>query len=300
MTDDEEFQRVFDAEYCKDLGNPELCSGVRRTVFNPNCSCVHARNLDYQNSYQMVHTVAGPHGTFSHPVHMHGHSFWVLKIGLPPIDSRTGFVDCFSDDIVCVNNRPSNVGRCDYVQGNFPGGPNDYVCTTTSWASGKEFRATPTATGKIDPRTPRKDTIMAPAGGYAVIAMVADNPGVWFMHCHVENHAVEGMGVVLNEARPNQNPSPEAMRISGNFEPTLQEFYDWLDFNPGGTTNPGGTKPATTCAAAGFNGCCNQPGNGCYVSGGNCWCDSQCHQFGNCCPDIDTVCPQPTQAPQGK
>jgi len=141
---------------------------------------------------------------------MHGHSFWVLKIGLPPIDSQTGFVDCYSEDIECF--RSPGVSRCGYVQGNTPGGPDDYVCTSTSWASGKEYKYPNTATGKIDPRTPRKDTIMAPAGGYAVIAMVADNPGVWFMHCHVENHAVEGMGVVLNEARPNQNPSPEEMR----------------------------------------------------------------------------------------
>ena len=160
---EEAYQRMVDEELCKELDNPNVCNGVRLTVFNPNCSCVHVRGLDYQKSYQMVHTVAGPHGTFSHPVHMHGHSFWVLKIGLPPIDSRTGFVDCYSDDIECF--RSPGVSRCGYVQGNTPGGPNDYVCTSTSWASGKEYKYPPTATGKIDPRTVRKDTVMAPAGG---------------------------------------------------------------------------------------------------------------------------------------
>ena len=282
---EEAYQQLVNEELCKELDNPNICNGVRLTVYNPNCSCVHVRGLDYQKSYQMVYTVAGPHGTFSHPVHMHGHSFWVLKIGLPPIDSTTGFVNCFSDDLVC--NRPPNKPRCGYVTNPITGAPddpNDYVCTTASWAPGREYQYPPTASGKIDPRTPRKDTIMAPAGGYAVIAMVADNPGVWFMHCHVENHAVEGMGVVLNEARPNQNPAPDDMRLAGPYKPTLQEFYNWLDHNP----NPA----PTTCAAAGFSGCCNQPGSACYVSAGNCWCDSSCRQYGNCCPDIDTVCPQ--------
>ena len=94
----------------------------------------------------------------------------------------------------------------------------DYACPITKWATGREYTypsattngnvPTPTASGKIDPRTPRKDTLIVPAGGYAIIDVLTDNPGIWFMHCHVENHAVEGMAVVLNEAQPNQNPSP--------------------------------------------------------------------------------------------
>ena len=242
---EEEFQRIFNAEYCKGLTNPRMCSNVRLSPLNPNCSCVHTRNLDYQKTYQMVYTVAGPHGSFSHPIHMHGHSFWVLKIGLPPINSTTGFVDCFSEDIAC--NCPPNINKCDYVQrGSIPG-QTDYSCTSPGWAPQRAF-SYPVAAGKIDPHTPRKDTVTIPAGGYAVISVVADNPGVWFMHCHTENHAVEGMALVLNEARPNQNPSPPAMRTGGNFEPTLQEFYNWLDHNPDYPGNT--TRTPATCGAA--------------------------------------------------
>ena len=119
------------------------------------------------------------------------------------------------------------------------------------------------------------------------------------MHCHVENHAVEGMGVVLNEAQPNQNPSPPDMRQCGNFGPTLAEFYDWLQFDP---NNPITGSPPTiplpepsTCVAAGFTrGCCNEPDNKCYISAGKCWCDAQCHSNGNCCPDISSIgCAKP-------
>ena len=221
---DTAFAQLAKAEFCKDLDDPNMCNNVSQSPFSPECSCVHVRNLHYQKTYQMVLTIAGPRGTFSHPVHMHGHSFWVLKIGLPPINFTTGFVDCFSNDIAC--NRPPNVGRCDYVRNQSA----DYVCTSTSWAPGRAYEHNMTSSGKIDPRTPRKDTVLVPAGGYAVIRIVADNPGVWFMHCHVENHAVEGMAVTLNEARRNQNPErPLAMRISGNFEPSLQDYYDWID-----------------------------------------------------------------------
>ncbi|KAJ7962616.1 Laccase [Quillaja saponaria] len=38
----------------------------------------------------------------------------------------------------------------------------------------------------VDP--PYMNTIGVPVGGWAAIRFVADNPGVWFMHCHIEIH----------------------------------------------------------------------------------------------------------------
>ena len=219
-----EYEHLQRAEFCERLDDHDMCNDVSQSPFSPECSCVHVRDLDYDQTYQMVYTIAGPRGTFSHPVHMHGHSFWVLKIGLPPIDSTTGFADCFSTDIVCNNTH--KFGRCDYVKNPMEA---DYACTATRWHSGKEYKYPTTRTGKIDPYTPRKDTLVVPAGGYAVIRMVTDNPGVWFMHCHVENHLVEGMAVVLNEAKPNRILSPPEMRISGDYKPTLDDYYTWID-----------------------------------------------------------------------
>ena len=247
LTNDKEFQEIYDAEYCKNLDDPDLCYNVRLSTSNPDCWCVHMRNLTYQKSYRFVFTVAGPHGAFSHPVHMHGHSFFVVKIGLPPMDNSTGYVNCFSDDIDCTRYPLEPYGKCGYVT-NPQNMSADYTCPATEWATGKQYTYPPsdtTASGKIDPRTPRKDTVLVPVGGYAIIDIVTDNPGVWFMHCHVENHAVEGMGVVLNEAQPNQNPSPQAMRQCGNFGPTLEEFYNWLEFNQNTTDTP---NPPTTAA----------------------------------------------------
>ena len=248
--DDQEFQEILDQEYCKNLDNRTLCNNARFSTISPECQCVNMRNLEYRKSYRFVYTVAGPQGVFSHPIHLHGHSFFVVKIGLPPINNSTGFVDCFSEDLEC--DYPPEVGKCDYVTDPNPLSPAAYSCTAPRWAAGREYTypspttsgmiPSPTSTGKIDPYTPRKDTITVPAGGYAIVDVVADNPGIWFMHCHVENHAVEGMAVTLNEAQPYQNPSPPEMRQHGNFKPTLQDFYNYLDFDP--------NRPSTTTAGS--------------------------------------------------
>lgn len=49
----------------------------------------------------------------------------------------------------------------------------------------------------------RRDTAHVNAMGNLVIRFVADNPGVWIFHCHVEWHLSQGLGVILVEA-PHQ------------------------------------------------------------------------------------------------
>ncbi|KAK6938206.1 Multicopper oxidase, C-terminal [Dillenia turbinata] len=44
---------------------------------------------------------------------------------------------------------------------------------------------------------PEVNTIGVPKNGWAAIRFRADNPGVWFMHCHLERHASWGMDTVL-------------------------------------------------------------------------------------------------------
>lgn len=47
----------------------------------------------------------------------------------------------------------------------------------------------------VDP--PLVNTIGVPFQGWAAIRFKADNPGVWFMHCHLERHSSWGMDAVL-------------------------------------------------------------------------------------------------------
>ncbi|KAL8520309.1 hypothetical protein ACS0TY_011015 [Phlomoides rotata] len=56
----------------------------------------------------------------------------------------------------------------------------------------------PSNTGKfnlMDP--PLRNTVSVPVGGWAVIRFVADNPGVWLMHCHLDVHITWGLAMAF-------------------------------------------------------------------------------------------------------
>ncbi|XP_031268216.1 laccase-7 [Pistacia vera] len=60
----------------------------------------------------------------------------------------------------------------------------------------------------------RRNTIAVPVGGWAVIRFTANNPGVWFMHCHLDVHLPWGLAtafVVENGPTPSTRlPPPPA------------------------------------------------------------------------------------------
>ncbi|KAI4162072.1 MAG: hypothetical protein LQ342_004242 [Letrouitia transgressa] len=51
---------------------------------------------------------------------------------------------------------------------------------------------------KLD-NPPRRDVVLLPQNGYAIIAFKADNPGVWIMHCHIAFHASFGLALQIME-----------------------------------------------------------------------------------------------------
>ncbi|TDL21948.1 Fet3 protein [Rickenella mellea] len=46
----------------------------------------------------------------------------------------------------------------------------------------------------------RRDTVQVPGGTSATLRFVADNPGVWFFHCHIEWHLEVGLAIELISA----------------------------------------------------------------------------------------------------
>ncbi|XP_022151553.1 laccase-4-like [Momordica charantia] len=56
-----------------------------------------------------------------------------------------------------------------------------------------------------------RNTVGVPSGGWTAIRFRADNPGVWFMHCHLEVHTTWGLKMaflVENGKGPNQSILP--------------------------------------------------------------------------------------------
>ncbi|KAL9231377.1 hypothetical protein vseg_006613 [Gypsophila vaccaria] len=56
-----------------------------------------------------------------------------------------------------------------------------------------------------------RNTVGVPDGGWVAIRFLADNPGVWFMHCHLEVHTSWGLKmawVVSDGPQPNQKLPP--------------------------------------------------------------------------------------------
>ncbi|MBA0788807.1 hypothetical protein Gotri_026549, partial [Gossypium trilobum] len=56
-----------------------------------------------------------------------------------------------------------------------------------------------------------RNTISVPVGGWAVIRFVANNPGVWFMHCHFDGHMSIGLStafIVENGPTPDTTLPP--------------------------------------------------------------------------------------------
>ncbi|KAH6782433.1 Laccase/Diphenol oxidase family protein [Perilla frutescens var. frutescens] len=47
----------------------------------------------------------------------------------------------------------------------------------------------------VDP--PKRNTVIVPRNGWTAVRFTADNPGVWFLHCHFERHLTWGMETVF-------------------------------------------------------------------------------------------------------
>jgi FtsP/CotA-like multicopper oxidase with cupredoxin domain len=168
------------------------------------CLCTHQLDLKFNQTVRFVFSSAGlspDRRRFTHPVHFHGHDFHVVGIGYGTYNSTTGAIMTPTKDIVCDPMKSNNA-----------------TCVSPNWTN---------ATGPditLDRTTIRKDTVLVPALGYVIVHFKTNNPGWWFLHCHMEPHQLEGMAMVINEAPDLQPPPPKGMQTCGNFTWTVEEF----------------------------------------------------------------------------
>ena len=237
ITDKAEHQRIRKSEFCDNHRN--VCTTASLHTNFPNCTCVYVEELPVFGSTNRFVLSNVLMNSYSHPIHLHGHSFFVMGMGFPQYNSTTGFRGCYSPDIKC--DVPPGRDRCSY-QYDFDHGMSDYACNYPKWEDGHQ-PSYGNPSSKIDAYTVRKDTIIIPAGGYVVIQFLANNPGYWFMHCHIIFHTLSGMAVIINEAPDRHNPPPPKMCTCKNFSWSLEEFYRSLEAAK--STNP---KPNATAS----------------------------------------------------
>ncbi len=202
------------------INNNQVCDTIcPMDQITTNCPpCIHsiqiARNRRFDKEEEpetimMVLSSLGSEGVslddFSHSIHLHGHSFYVVHVEHGTYDN--GILRKNTKDIEC----------------------KDFIC---SWTNGTAPDLSRYLTnGRLNNTAIRKDTVIVPAGGYVIIAFQADNPGYWFMHCHMEAHQLEGMAIIVQEFSDDQQPPPPAgINIVGDFlwqaqgEEQLQTF----------------------------------------------------------------------------
>ena len=200
---------INECDYDKECSSPEDTN-----------QCVQIVNIPDEHFKRSVRFVLSSLGGrkatsfFIHPIHLHGHSFHVVKFGYPTY-FENGMIDKPSQDL------------------------RDSQCGQPSW---KHDRAPGNI--KATSKTVRKDTINVPAGGYVVIEFRADNPGYWFLHCHIDSHLINGMGAVIRELKGYQNlPPPHLTVINKDFCWTVDEFREKKNYL--GSSKATSDNPAT-------------------------------------------------------
>ena len=190
------------------------------TNCNPSnlaCMCTHMIEIPHNKTVQFVLTALGAYDN-AHPIHLHGHTFHVVEVGYPEYDfAKTGFIakktaqECNKDFEVSIHN---NQIQCDDTcTCPITNGCKTTRCTKPRW---RDNQSPPLC---INRHTVRKDTVMVPAGGYVVINFKSDNPGHWFLHCHIEAHQLEGMALIVNEAPAEQKKldMPDNLNKCGDY-----------------------------------------------------------------------------------
>ena len=202
--------------------NAKICDRTLNcSLENTDCICTHVITVKYKETVQFVVSALGMFDN-AHPLHLHGHTFHVVKIGYPSYYENNNAINTQNPDIICDDptiTYPMENGTrvCNRARSK---------CTSPAW------RDDTSPDLSINATTPRKDTLIVPAGGYIVFNFISDNPGTWFMHCHIEPHQLEGMALFIEEAKGRENPPPDALTTCGNYVFNSAEFYEKVAFSP--------------------------------------------------------------------
>lgn len=105
------------------------------------CNCTFSKKIPSNKVIQMVWSNIGTGSGWSHPIHLHGHSFHVMKMGFPEYNPSTGKIQMPTSELQCTDERNycTSLGWVD-----------------ATWAGGN--------VPDLNHAPPLKDTIIVPSG----------------------------------------------------------------------------------------------------------------------------------------
>lgn len=149
-------------------------------------------------AYQIVLSNIGDGKGWSHPIHLHGNHFYVVKMGFGRYDRPSAKFMEETNDIRCTGLSTPN------------------LCNKELWKPEAWIDNPNSIPGIKLSHPPIKDTIIVPSGGYVVIRFKANNPGPWFFHSQVNLHTTNGMGMVLYVGNYLKSPHSENPLVCWN------------------------------------------------------------------------------------
>jgi hypothetical protein len=167
------------------------------------CHCTHIDELPFNKTIQIVIMNYTPESEFMahHIIHLHGHSFALMTMGYAELDDVTGRWTRHNQDIQCYSENPD-------------------ICTKARWTNQRP------ALNKDN--QPIKNDVLLPSRGYAVIRFRTNNPGYWFLHCHMDPDFLAGMAMIVNTAPDKHPPLHEDFPDCQDFKWAADEYNEYL------------------------------------------------------------------------
>ncbi|KAJ3392856.1 hypothetical protein HDU84_003340 [Entophlyctis sp. JEL0112] len=221
----------FISSYSPSANNtPVLIDSVQNSFLNSSWQPPAWANTIKIKRGQVVDIIVRNDDIGEHPFHLHGHSFWLLSKGV-------------ANNVASIPRTYdlTNPLRRDTVT--VPGAPldsNGGVVLNTTAIDGGEMMSNSASLPPGD-----EDAAWF---GYAVLRFVADNPGVWLFHCHIEWHIEAGLVMTFIESLEDL----QQLVLPAQTGETCKDFRAWQQ-NPnatGSSSSAAGLRCAGWAAAA--------------------------------------------------
>lgn len=185
----------------------------RESWSKPTTPLLHTKNrgcnanvpaIDIPEGARTVEVVINNLGPAAHNLHLHGMLFQVINVA--------NFSWCTVNKTACFL-MPKQVNPCPR-ENRVAADENDEKGIMDLYWGCKYNNETDKATQNLEAPL-RKDSFQVWQRSWAVIRFVADAPGIWQFHCHMEQHIPLGMVMALNVLPSQQKPIPEDVPTEG-------------------------------------------------------------------------------------